>query len=242
MPVWMCKVLCVSLSLCTRRRTELVGTLSNQQIWGEQEPNVKMPSAEEEIAENDINSPKQIRTQWTPLSRAKLSLLVIVSLDTLALYSFSSKYSSQYYIILAILKLQLPFIFPIYFHFSSIIIRISHIMTYNDVVKTWCSVMKAITSVAENHAERFWAEFFCSSCVDASSSWTTIRFFRITWSISGAQLWLQGSDMNALSTGKHTWPPVVGAAPLIHAINFVLTHFCLLLSGFVVHPSKIKRA
>lgn len=97
----MCKVLCVSLSLSVHegaqtRRDELVGTLSNQQISGEQEPNVKTPSAKEEIAENDINSPKQIRTQWTPLSRAKLSLLVIVSLDTLALYSFSSiseKYS-----------------------------------------------------------------------------------------------------------------------------------------------------
>lgn len=49
------------------RRDELVGTLSNQQIWGEQEPNVRLPSAKEEITENDINSPEWIRNTMDTL-------------------------------------------------------------------------------------------------------------------------------------------------------------------------------
>lgn len=45
---------------CLRtRRDELVGTLSEQQIGGEQGPNVGLLlSAKEEIAENDLSSPK----------------------------------------------------------------------------------------------------------------------------------------------------------------------------------------
>lgn len=38
----------------------------NQQIWGEQEPNVKLPSAKEEIAGNDINSAEWMKEQQTP--------------------------------------------------------------------------------------------------------------------------------------------------------------------------------
>lgn len=38
----------------------------NQQIRGEQEPNVKLPSAKEEIVENDINSVEWMKQQQTP--------------------------------------------------------------------------------------------------------------------------------------------------------------------------------
>lgn len=38
----------------------------NQQIWREQEPNAKLPSAKEEIAESDVNGPEWMKRRQTP--------------------------------------------------------------------------------------------------------------------------------------------------------------------------------
>lgn len=136
------------------RRDELVGTLSNQQIWGEQEPNVRLPSAKRKLLKMTSIAQNELETQWTPLSEPHGRVIWFDDARVVAFWIApcylripSSQYLKTVYhiIILSILKLLLPFISnwaPFFFHPDKN-------FPYNDVVNT--QVRWKPTALAENH-------------------------------------------------------------------------------------------